>query len=221
MAIERLGPFARECSPGIDQRMTVRIDHLRRPLWSEVARVFAAVAMCVLVCGCHLWSGPRDRSCNNGRCQDCAEGSCSPLCCISCEDYTRCVDEKLSTHEAVRRANRSLRKCYASPPSFDFKDGYRRAFVDVALGGAGELPAVPPERYWSSCYRTAAGHQRAQAWYAGYVAGAARALAACRYQPNEVLTSGVPHVEADPALAGPIGPGGPPSRWADESPPPW
>ncbi|MGE0379125.1 MAG: hypothetical protein AB7Q45_27300, partial [Planctomycetaceae bacterium] len=204
-------------------RMRIRIDDFYRPNGRGLARTATVAAVCLLVAGCQLWNGSPNRSCNNGRCQDCADGTCGPLCCVSCEHYSRCIDEEFATFEAIRRANRSLRKCYDSTPSFDFKDGYRQAFVDVAMGGTGQVPAVPPERYWSTCYRTAAGHQRAQTWYAGYVAGAARAVTMCRYEFNDAPTSGVPQVEEEPSLlrsAGPI-PAGAPSLWADEYPPQW
>ncbi len=115
-----------------------------------------------------------------------------------------------------------MRRSYAEPPSFDFQDGYRHAFVEVALGGDGQVPSVPPERYWSTCYRTAAGHQLAQDWFAGYVCGAGRALSLYRYQFNEVATSGLTGLEEtiDLDTSWQV-PAGPPSRWADEPPPQW
>ncbi len=158
-----------------------------------------------------------------GRRSICDSGECGPLCRLaSGEYYSRCLDEQLASHEAVRRANRSMRRTYAEAPSFDFQDGYRRAFVDVALGGDGQVPSVPPERYWSTCYRTAVGHQLAQDWFAGYVCGAGRALSLYRYQFNEVATSGMTGLEETAHLDTSWQvPAGPPSRWADEPPPQW
>ncbi|MBX3438796.1 MAG: hypothetical protein KF861_14980 [Planctomycetaceae bacterium] len=177
--------------------------------------------MSLLVAGCRLMGPAAGRAYDVGACRDCDEGRCGPLCPIGCEHYSRCIDEGISSHEALRRANRSLRLCYDSRPSFDFRDGYRQAFVDVALGGRGQVPATPPERYWSTCYRTAAGHQRAQEWYAGYVAGTGRAMSLCRYQHNVVPTSGVPRL-ADESPTTPANwhpSSAAPSRWADELPP--
>ncbi len=158
-----------------------------------------------------------------GRGSVCDSGECGPLSRLaSGESYSRFVDEHFASHEAVRRANRSMRRTYAQAPSFDFQDGYRRAFVEVALGGNGEVPSVPPERYWSTCYRTAAGHQLAQDWFAGYVCGSGRALSLYRYQFNEVATSGLTGLEESTDLdTFRQAPAGLPSRWADEPPPQW
>jgi hypothetical protein len=75
--------------------------------------------------------------------------------------------------------------------SCDYRLGYEQAYVDVAQGTDGQVPALPPANYWKVDARTAAGHQRAQQWFSGYAAGAAQAR--CRYEPfNEVASSGVP-----------------------------
>jgi hypothetical protein len=75
--------------------------------------------------------------------------------------------------------------------SCDYRLGYEQAYVDVAQGTDGQIPALPPAKYWKVDARTPEGHQRAQQWFNGYAAGAARAR--CQYEPfNEVASSGGP-----------------------------
>ena len=127
-------------------------------------------------------------ACGSADCQDCENNS--PYCHLPHHHYVRFIDEKATRNDAVYRANIAMRSDYNARPSADVQDGYRTAFVDVALGGTGIAPPVPPERYWGTCYRTAEGHARAQAWFSGYERGAARALASCRSQFNIVPSAG-------------------------------
>jgi hypothetical protein len=76
----------------------------------------------------------------------------------------------------------------------DFQYGFEQAYVDVALGASGEVPPLPPERYWKKRARTPKGHQRAQDWFAGYAAGAEQARAQYAHF-NHVATSGAPGYE--------------------------
>lgn len=123
-------------------------------------------------------------------CTGCGQEDCHAGFCICTKDYVRCLDEKQAVHDAIARAKIAMRSDYASKPSKDVRAGYRDAFVDITLGASGELPPVPPERYWSVCYRTADGHARARDWFAGYGAGASRALATCRQRYNTIPSSG-------------------------------
>lgn len=58
----------------------------------------------------------------------------------------------------------------------DYEDGFRQAFVDVAMGACGQVPAIAPKKYWKYCDRTSNGHASAQSWFGGYQAGAQTAL---------------------------------------------
>ncbi len=157
-----------------------------------------ALALCI---GC-LHGGPGQSDCAVD-CDStaCSSDDCEACICLPMHRYSRCLDEHFASHEASRRAYASMQQCYPEPPNIDFQSGYRQAFVDVALGGDGVVPAVPPECYWSTCYRTAEGHQHAEDWFSGYTAGAERATAHCRYQFNRVASSGATpyHVEDDAA----------------------
>lgn len=159
----------------------------------------AVTAACVMITAVGCLSTPDtalgEVACSD--CEPCASGeacsdcdSCNPLCYLPSPHYVRCVDEKLTRHEAAYRAEVAMRSDYNAPPSADVQAGYRAAFVDVALGASGEVPPVPPQPYWGNCYRTAEGHARAQDWFSGYETGAARAMATCRQCFNKVPSSG-------------------------------
>lgn len=73
----------------------------------------------------------------------------------------------------ARRAWESLEVCYQD---FDYTDdfgrGFRKGYFDVANGGTGCPPIIPPQRYWSVKYASPRGHQRTHAWFEGYRYGA-------------------------------------------------
>lgn len=149
--------------------------------------------------GCHL---PHEDACDGNGCPpgytDCESDVCHPLYCLPTWHYLRCVDEKVTIHEAADRANLALQRDYPVAPSAHFCDGFGTAFVDIALGAHGEIPPVPPRRYWKLCYRTENGHAIAQEWFAGYAAGAARALSSRRAHDNNVASSGQTEFSTDP-----------------------
>jgi hypothetical protein len=54
----------------------------------------------------------------------------------------------------------------------DFGRGFRAGYYDVANGGNGCPPPLPPERYWSVRYMSIEGRERTEAWFAGFRYGA-------------------------------------------------
>lgn len=76
---------------------------------------------------------------------------------------------------AVKAANQSLSEQDGGCVSRDFKFGYQQAYIDIANGGTGAMPAIPPSRYWAAPYRTTWGHNKARDWFSGYQAGACSA----------------------------------------------
>jgi hypothetical protein len=55
----------------------------------------------------------------------------------------------------------------------DYSLGFRDGFVDfVYAGGAGEPPPLPPRKFWNIGWRTPAGANAAEQWFAGYRHGA-------------------------------------------------
>lgn len=53
----------------------------------------------------------------------------------------------------------------------DFKEGFRAGYTEIAEGGVGCLPTVPPRKYWSWRYQSPDGKARVDAWFAGYPEG--------------------------------------------------
>lgn len=54
----------------------------------------------------------------------------------------------------------------------DFGRGFREGYYDVAMGGNGCPPVIPPRRYWSVKYASPRGHQQTHAWFEGFRYGA-------------------------------------------------
>jgi hypothetical protein len=105
-------------------------------------------------------------------------------------EYSRHCDEAAARSLAEKRAIVAIANCYPET-SMDFREGFAQAYVDVALGSDGTVPAVPPERYWKTCKRNPNGYCDANEWFAGYAAGSQRALASCWNAYNQVPSSGV------------------------------
>jgi hypothetical protein len=129
---------------------------------------------------------------------DGACGSCGPLVCWESCKYCRCVDDIHTDIAARKCACQALSNCPQS--SCDFDRGFTQAYVDLAHGATGALPPVPPERYWSVCFRTCGGHSRARDWYAGYSAGVASANGGLGAPCNNVASSGT-YYDPGPGLA--------------------
>jgi hypothetical protein len=70
----------------------------------------------------------------------------------------------------------------------DFEKGFKAGWVEVAQGGNGCLPPVPPKCYWKPCYQDCEGMKQVKCWYDGYCLGAqaqmAQCLDACPQAPN-------------------------------------
>lgn len=99
--------------------------------------------------------------------------NCNPL-------YCREVDDCITGHRAKSAARECLKSLsHQNDCSFssDYVYGFEQAFIDVAQGGWGLTPAVPPRRYWGLSHRTCEGKQGACEWLDGYAAGAGRAKA--------------------------------------------
>lgn len=116
---------------------------------------------------------------------------CSPHPYRSLEGYQTDLDKYVVKHAARKCANKSLKDLACNckeKPSKTFRDGYRQAYIDIALGESGEVPPVPPEEYWAAHYRTPAGYQEIQEWFTGYKLGAEHALADGRNEYNKIAT---------------------------------
>ena len=106
------------------------------------------------LCGC---SGP--------------EASCrwSSVCWPNC--YVPFVDDCKVKVRAKCLANDALERLDCGTPSCHFREGFIQAYVDIAQGSDGLIPATPPQRYWGMMFRNEPGHARAQEWFHGYSVG--------------------------------------------------
>lgn len=73
-------------------------------------------------------------------------------------------------------ANRAYETCVVQAGhdplySSDFKRGFIAGYRAVCDGGDGEIPAVPPRRYWGSRYLSPEGQAKSKAWFEGYPEG--------------------------------------------------
>jgi hypothetical protein len=65
--------------------------------------------------------------------------------------------------------------CCSSPY---FQEGFIDGYADyLNLGGTGAAPPLPPRHYWNVDFKSPAGVEASQAWFAGFEAGAAAAKA--------------------------------------------
>jgi len=109
--------------------------------------------------------------------------------CMEPHEYSRHFDDGYARQRAEKRALVAIANCYPGTDS-DFRQGFIQSYVDIALGGDGVLPPVPPERYWRACKRDPAGYCEANEWFAGYSAGSQRALSSNWHAHNQVPASG-------------------------------
>lgn len=72
----------------------------------------------------------------------------------------------------TEEAWRSMSHQYSNMYMVDFERGWKQGYYDVASGGSGCAPAIPPSRYWHLRYQNACGHQRVMSWFNGYREGA-------------------------------------------------
>jgi hypothetical protein len=87
--------------------------------------------------------------------------------------YHRTLDNCITTMTAQNCACRDLKqfKHECGPVSCDFRSGYTQAYVDLAFGRPACVPAVPPPKYYHAWYRSCAGRDAVEEWYAGYRTG--------------------------------------------------
>ncbi len=146
----------------------------------KLARMLSAIGVLLTLAGCRTcWvDRDEDRPMKYGSARDCVSygwwGECfHPHYHCGPPDGIR--DHVSVKKAAVKAANHSLSEQDGGGVSRDFKFGYQQAYIDIANGGSGALPAIPPARYWAAPYRTTWGHNKARDWFTGYEAGACSA----------------------------------------------
>lgn len=146
----------------------------------KLARMLSAIGILAALAGCKTcWIDRVDeRPMKYGSMRDCLDygwwGECfhPKYHCGSPDGF---CDHVSVQKAAVKAANRALSEQNCGGTSRDFRFGFQQAYIDVANGGNGTLPAVPPSRYWTAPYRTTWGHNKAREWFSGYEAGASAA----------------------------------------------
>ncbi len=98
-------------------------------------------------------------------------------------------DRRAARKSAILNANIAMSQQSSGCETRDFRYGFQQAFLDIANGGSGALPAIPPSRYWAAPYRTGWGHDKARSWFEGYEAGAAAAKCGSLCSTGSVPTS--------------------------------
>lgn len=73
----------------------------------------------------------------------------------------------------------------------DFGEGFRAGYRDVAAGGHGCPPPLPPRKYWSWKYQSPEGQGKVAAWFEGYPHGAATAEQECAGNWRQIQVSHV------------------------------
>ncbi len=109
---------------------------------------------------------------------NCDLGQCQPSPYLTCSKYLPFMDRWTSSAMAKRCADRYLLRQQIQTRTWiskHYKSGFRDAFQDVANGESGEVPAVPPPKYWNTHYRTEKGKRCVELYFDGYRTGSALA----------------------------------------------
>ncbi len=100
---------------------------------------------------------------------------------LGCVALSGCATLKDGRYEMAQSCNAQWAWYRAKPPCKDkayprhFRSGWKEGYKNVALGGGGLVPPVPPQKYWSARYETCEGRQMISSWYGGYQIGAIEA----------------------------------------------
>jgi hypothetical protein len=93
--------------------------------------------------------------------------------------HNDCIDEFMVSY---RNRAWSAKSWHANKHRFcdqqhnrEFEAGYRAGYENVASGGDGCTPSLPPRQYWGWRYQSPEGQAKVGAWFAGFPHGAAAA----------------------------------------------
>lgn len=92
--------------------------------------------------------------------------------CASIQDYRYRKANEWRAYRAWQTAKAEMpRECVDS----DYGDGFQDGYMNVALGGCGNLPPVPPHQYWEAKYQCCEGRAQIERYFAGWQCGAVAA----------------------------------------------
>lgn len=93
--------------------------------------------------------------------------------CYCLTDHHDEVMISMKNRYKAYKAWKHVRKhCDNIDEPWHFGHGFKKGYYDVALGGNGCPPALPPRRYWSVWYQSNQGHYKQHRWFDGYEYGA-------------------------------------------------
>jgi len=106
-----------------------------------------------------------------------------PFAILAAAIFSGCT--QLEDARLEGRLRRMARSAYTASPgacngvahSHDYAKGFEEGYYDVASGGDGCPPALPPKKYWSATYASPVGREHIEAWFQGFRDGAATARA--------------------------------------------
>ena len=93
------------------------------------------------------------------------------LSLAGCASYEACRSDLTHRFQAARAWHQHAQDCAAEAYPKDFSSGWKEGYLAVTSGSSGEIPPVPPEKYWKERFRTPEGRGQIDAWYSGYQYG--------------------------------------------------
>ncbi len=93
--------------------------------------------------------------------------------CASMQDGLVDHEVRLRNRMRAQHAWNEWSWCYDDlDHPFHFAKGFKAGYRDILNGGKGCQPTLPPRCYWKSCYRSAEGRCKVNAWFDGFSHGA-------------------------------------------------
>ena len=92
--------------------------------------------------------------------------------CASMQDGLVGHEAKLRNKCRAQSAWNEWSWCYDDlDHPFHFAKGFKAGYKDILNGGKGCQPTLPPKCYYKSCYRSAEGRCKVNAWFDGFLHG--------------------------------------------------
>lgn len=105
----------------------------------------------------------------------CSRNNNSGYGCVGCgfldqfmQEQVACMQEKIWAKRAFHLRFGHCERVHAD----HFRAGFVAGYCDVCDGKGGQIPTLPPEKYWGFNYRNQDGAAMQQAWFAGFESGA-------------------------------------------------
>ncbi len=126
-----------------------------------------------------------------------------------CSHFQEAQNRYLTKRQAARAYKTAPDVPHKGRMAKHFQRGWKAGYYDVAQGGQGEPPLMPPQTYWSFKYQNAQGAHEIATWYEGFQQGAIAAhhngvhqfttIPTSPFEPHECYDCQVPAEEVIPA----------------------